>query len=68
MFQLESAIRDWCDAIRDSGCEDEASIEELRDHLCCEIEQLQEEVAASQGFKITHHKMELYGLCASCQA
>ena len=42
MFQLESAIRDWCDAIRDSGCEDEASIEELRDHLCCEIEQLQE--------------------------
>ncbi len=54
--------------------------EHHHDHLICtsceqifefeneEIEQLQEEVAASQGFKITHHKMELYGLCASCQA
>lgn len=48
------------------------------DHLICErcgkivefeedrIEALQAEVAASLGFRITGHKMELYGLCADC--
>ncbi len=54
--------------------------EHHHDHLICtsceqifefeneEIEQLQEQVAAAQGFELTHHKMELYGLCAACQA
>jgi Fur family ferric uptake transcriptional regulator len=48
------------------------------DHLICEqcgrivefeedrIEALQAEVAARLGFRITGHKMELYGLCAEC--
>ena len=53
--------------------------EHHHDHLICtsceqifefeneEIEQLQEQVAKARGFNLTHHKMELYGLCADCQ-
>lgn len=49
------------------------------DHLICtrcgtivefendRIEQLQETVAKSHGFTVTSHKMELYGLCATCR-
>jgi Fur family ferric uptake transcriptional regulator len=53
--------------------------EQHHDHLICtscgrivefvdeQIEQLQDRVAAAHGFAVTHHKMELYGLCAVCQ-
>lgn len=53
--------------------------EEHHDHLICEscgrivefmderIERLQDEVAEAHGFLVTHHKMELYGLCPSCR-
>ncbi|RMH32323.1 MAG: transcriptional repressor [Nitrospirae bacterium] len=34
----------------------------------CQIEQLQEEVAAQNGFTIQTHKLELYGLCAKCRS
>lgn len=49
------------------------------DHLICtactriiefedeEIEALQEQAAARHQFRVTHHKLELYGLCADCQ-
>jgi Fur family ferric uptake transcriptional regulator len=49
------------------------------DHLICtrcgaivefeneEIERLQEAVARKLGFRVTHHKMELYGQCSRCQ-
>ena len=49
------------------------------DHLICticnaivefendEIEELQEQVAREFGFKLTSHKMELYGICTDCQ-
>lgn len=49
------------------------------DHLICTgcgaivefenqtIEKLQEMVVKKHGFKLSHHKMELYGLCAKCQ-
>ncbi len=52
---------------------------EHHDHLICtncgtiiefendQIEKLQAIVARKQGFKVVSHKMELYGLCASCQ-
>lgn len=52
---------------------------EHHDHLICtacnkiiefvneKIEHLQHEVAEANGFLVTHHKMELYGLCAQCQ-
>ncbi len=33
----------------------------------CDIERLQEEVAAKNGFTIQTHKLELYGLCSSCR-
>lgn len=51
---------------------------EHHDHLICTtcgriqefvnaaIEKLQIKVAAEHGFKITNHKMELYGLCEDC--
>lgn len=50
------------------------------DHLICKrchtiiefeddrIEALQQAVARRHGFLITQHKLEMYGLCASCQA
>jgi Fur family ferric uptake transcriptional regulator len=50
------------------------------DHLICtacdtiiefvddRIEALQQRVATAHGFVVSHHKMELYGLCAACQA
>lgn len=49
------------------------------DHLICtqcsvilefvdqEIEDLQNKVAEANGFIVTNHKMELYGLCSKCQ-
>lgn len=49
------------------------------DHLICtscgnifefeneRIEELQDRVADEHGFKVTHHKLELYGLCRACQ-
>ena len=52
---------------------------EHHDHLICtscgkivefhnaQIESLQSRVASKHGFLVSHHKMELYGLCASCQ-
>ena len=33
-----------------------------------EIEQLQDDVAASLGFKITGHRHQIYGLCSDCVA
>jgi len=50
------------------------------DHLICKrchaiiefeddrIEALQQAVARRHGFLVTNHKLELYGLCAQCQA
>lgn len=49
------------------------------DHLTCvkchkivefenyEIERLQEKVATEFGFELTHHLLELYGVCPECQ-
>jgi Fur family ferric uptake transcriptional regulator len=50
------------------------------DHLTCvqcglivefesaKIESLQEQVATAHNFRLTHHVLELYGLCPACQA
>lgn len=50
------------------------------DHLVCErcgrtvefsipeVERLQEAVAASHGFEVRHHRLEIYGLCPDCRA
>lgn len=52
---------------------------EHHDHLICtrcgtiiefendQIERMQDAVARRHGFKVVSHKMELYGLCKSCQ-
>lgn len=52
---------------------------EHHDHLICtrcstiiefendQIERMQDAVAKRHGFKVTSHKMELYGLCQKCQ-
>ena len=54
--------------------------DEHHDHLICiecekiiefeddAIEDLQHKVAAKLGFKLVRHKLELYGVCADCQA
>ena len=53
-------------------------MDDHHDHLVCtscgeivefqneEIERLQQDVARVQGFSLTRHKMELYGLCRKC--
>ena len=52
---------------------------EHHDHLICtscgrivefhnpQIEELQARVANRHGFVVTHHKLELYGLCTDCR-
>lgn len=57
----------------------ELTTKEHHDHLTCtacgqicefennKIEKLQNQVAEFFGFKLTHHILELYGLCPSCQ-
>jgi Fur family ferric uptake transcriptional regulator len=54
--------------------------DEHHDHLICiecqkivefeddGIEQLQHQVAKRHGFELVRHKLELYGVCADCQA
>lgn len=58
----------------------ELSTKEHHDHLTCtecgkicefenkKIEDLQLQVAEFFGFKLTHHILELYGVCLSCQS
>jgi Fur family ferric uptake transcriptional regulator len=58
---------------------DNVSHKRHHDHLICtgcekivefeneEIERLQEEVAARNGFTIKTHRLELYGLCSRCR-
>ncbi|TAL17359.1 transcriptional repressor [bacterium] len=55
-----------------------AVMAEHHDHLICtkcgrilefedeRIEKLQESIAKAKGFCVTHHRMELYGLCPKC--
>ncbi len=50
------------------------------DHLICaecgdilefeddHLEQIQTQIARRHGFRLTHHRMELYGRCSRCQA
>ena len=34
---------------------------------CEEIEKMQENIARQKGFKVTDHRLELYGMCRSCR-
>ena len=45
-------------------CLDCGSITEFEEPL---IEQLQDRIAARYGFRVSHHKHELYGICQQCQ-
>lgn len=57
----------------------ESSDTEHHDHIICtscgkiveffdeDIEKKQEEIASKNGFKITDHTMQIYGLCQDCQ-
>jgi len=45
-------------------CIDCADIVEFEDDR---LEQLQTEIAHRHGFRLTHHRMELYGQCGRCQ-
>jgi len=53
-------------------------LEDHHDHMICmkcgkilefrddQLEQIQEEVASTQGFHMLQHRMEIYGICADC--
>ena len=57
----------------------ELSAKEHHDHIICqdcdkivefvneEIEQLQNSIAESLGFKVKNHSMQIFGICAECQ-
>jgi len=57
----------------------ESKEDDHHDHLICtkcgeivefldeQIEQRQEKIALKNGFKITDHSMQIYGICQSCQ-
>ena len=57
-----------------------ADVEEHHDHIICDecgsiveftddaLEQMQEDIANRLGFVLSHHRMELYGVCADCRA
>jgi len=57
-----------------------ADVEDHHDHILCDVcgaivefideplERLQEEIAERLGFVLSHHRMELYGVCADCRA
>jgi Fur family ferric uptake transcriptional regulator len=34
---------------------------------CEEIEKMQENIARQKRFKVTHHRLELYGICKNCK-
>jgi len=34
---------------------------------CGEIEKMQENIARQKGFKVAHHRLELYGICRNCK-
>jgi Fur family ferric uptake transcriptional regulator len=34
---------------------------------CEKIEKMQESIARQKGFKVVHHKLELYGVCKQCR-
>ena len=62
-----------------NGKKYEGNTDEHHDHLICTscgkiveflddtIEKRQEEIATKNGFKITDHSMQIYGLCQKCQ-
>ena len=56
-----AAARGHHDHLICTGCGRIVEFEEPR------IEQIQREVATTLGFELTHHTMELYGLCADCR-
>ena len=72
-----AAARNFLDGQTRYEMSDESG--EHHDHLICtncgkivefvdgRIEELQERVARTHGFVVTHHKMELYGLCERCR-
>lgn len=56
-----AAGRDHHDHLICTQCSDIIEFEDER------IEALQEAVARRHGFRVTYHKMELYGVCSACQ-
>ncbi len=43
MFRLDKEVEAWCQSVYDKGCQNETGMEELKDHLYCEIEHLMKE-------------------------
>jgi len=65
MFRLNKEVEAWCQSIYEAGRKSEAGIEELKDHLYCDIEQLMSEgLSEKQAFvKATErmgHPEDLY--------
>ena len=58
MFNLETAVDEWCQGIGNSQGESSELKEELKDHLYCEIEALLEEgLSDQQAFSLATKKL-----------
>lgn len=76
---VESGLADTLDLGDGNALYEHAYGHAHHDHLICvqcqkkieifdeAIEKRQEEVAVSQGFELTRHRMYLYGLCSDCR-
>ena len=58
MFDLDGEIDGWCREIIDCGCAREADLDELKDHLCCLVEeQIKQGESEQNGFVIAIKQM-----------
>lgn len=44
------------------------SMGKIVDFHCPQLEKVKDIAARLTGFKVTHHRLELYGICKDCQA
>lgn len=78
LLKESGLAREWNFGDRHARYEHVIDTEEHHDHMICtrcgrieefendRIERLQEQVAREHGFTVTHHNMELYGICRHC--
>jgi len=58
MFSLEKAVQQWCELVLSNDSIKSRNIDELKDHLYCEVENFQQQgIEDSEAFKLAIKKM-----------
>jgi len=59
MFDLDREVNEWCNSVKAGRCRRNAGIDELKDHLYCEVERLQSEgKSAEKAFRAATARIE----------